>query len=414
MSQKINIPIKVWYGDEETSLHFPEGWNVQHCQMAGHDTPALDDDQLRNALETPYETETLGAMAKGKNEVVILFDDLTRPAPSHRILPFVLGSLAEAGIEDDQIRFVGAFANHAAMSQEDFVKKLGAEVVRRFRIYNHNPYENLVDLGKTSRGTPILINREVMECDLKIGIGGLIPHISAGFGGGGKMVFPGVTGIDAVGVNHGRPLPLDVKVGSTGMLGRVEENLMREDIEEAVRKVGLDMKIDLLINNRREIVEVFAGDFVVAHRAGVERAKQLYATPTPANCDIVVTNSYPIENQAAKCLWPAKLCLKEGGTAVVITHTIEGQALHYLNGRFGTDYGGRLWSKGSGTIPNAGRILVFSSYLSKTDLDRFGPSDQVVGCETWQETLSHLKSAHPNNAKVAVFPYSAIQCPAES
>ncbi|MDP6037597.1 MAG: lactate racemase domain-containing protein, partial [Candidatus Latescibacteria bacterium] len=390
MAHNINVPVKAWYGEEEMSLDFPDTWDVQHCPMVGHDTPALDDAQIREALENPYDTATLREMAKGKKQVVILFDDLTRPAPTHRILPFVLESLADAGIEDDQIRFVGAFANHAAMSQEDFVKKLGVDVVRRFRIYNHNPYEHLVDLGETSRGTPVLINREVMACDLKIGIGGLIPHPGAGFGGGAKMVFPGVTGLEAVAVNHGRPRPPEMNTEQTGMLGKVEGNVVREDIEEAVRKVGLDMKIDLLINNRREVVGVFAGDFVAQHRAGVKRARELYATPTPPDCDIVVTNAYPIENQAGKSLWPTRLCLKKGGTAVVVAQSIEGQALHYLTGRFGTDYGGRLWSKGRGLIPDAGRILVCSSYLSRTDLDRFGKDDRVVGCETWEETMKHL------------------------
>ena len=99
MNQKIQIPIKAWYGDEETSLHFPEGWNVQHCQMAGHDTPALNDNQLRESLENPYETETLRKLARNKKKVVILFDDLTRPAPTHRIIPFVLESLSDVGCD---------------------------------------------------------------------------------------------------------------------------------------------------------------------------------------------------------------------------------------------------------------------------------------------------------------------------
>jgi nickel-dependent lactate racemase len=83
-----------------------------------------------------------------------------------------------------------------------------------------------------------------------------------------------------------------------------------------------------LINNHREVVGVFAGDFVAEHRAGVKRARELYATPTPRECDIVVTNSCPIENQAGKSLWPAKVCLKKGGIAVVVAQSVEGQAIH--------------------------------------------------------------------------------------
>ena len=416
-ARTINIPVKAWYGDEEMALQFPESWEVMVCNMAGHDTPALSDDQLREALQNPLGTEPLRQLARGRKQAVILFDDLTRPAPTWKILPFVLEELGAAGFEDDQIRFVGAFANHAAMCQEDFIKKLGPDVVRRFRIYNHNPYEHLVDLGKTSRGTPILINQEVMNCDLTIGIGGLIPHLGAGFGGGAKLMLPGVAGIESAGYNH-------LELGGLGgdrsgrrefRLGKIEGNELRLDIEEAVQKVGLDMKIDLLINNRREVVGVFAGDFISQHRAGVEQAKQLYATPIPSECDIVVTNAFPIENQVGKGVWPANLSLKEGGLAVVVVQSVEGQAAHYLGGRFGTDYGGKMWGGLPGRLltPKASRLLVCSEFLAQSDLDMLGPADQVVPCASWAEVLIYLQAAYPQAAKVAVYPYAAIQFPGE-
>ncbi len=407
---KIKIPIKAWYGEEELALHFPDQWDVRECKMAGHDTPALSDDQLREQLANPYGTEPLHKLAKGKKKIVILFDDLTRPAPTGRILPFVLDELEEAGIQDDQIRLVGAFANHIAMNLEHFAKKLGADAVRRFRVYNHNPYEHLVDIGETSRGTPLLVNREVMECDLKIGIGGLIPHGGAGFGGGAKLVFPGVMGIESVACNHGRRRKKST--AETGMLGIVEGNETRADIEEAARKVGLDFKIDLLINNRRDIIGVYGGDFIKQHRAGAERAREVYATPVPRNLDIVVTNTYPIENQATKGAWPARLCLKdEGGVAVIITHSPEGQASHYLTGRFGSDYGGKLWGPGRAGVPKAKRLFVCSPYLARTDIDKFGPSEQVVACSNWDEALKHVREEYPDKASVGVFPCASIQLP---
>jgi nickel-dependent lactate racemase len=413
-AKTIRIPVKAWYGDEEMELQFPETWDVQECRMAGHDTPALSDEQLRGALQRPFGTEPLRQLARGRKRAVILFDDLTRPAPTWQILPWVLEELGEAGMADDQIRFVAAYANHAAMCYEDFAKKLGKEVVRRFRIYNHNPYEHLVDLGKTTRGTPVLINREVMACDLKIGIGGLIPHLGAGFGGGAKLVLPGVAGMASADHNHRviGGIGGDRSVEKKPRLGQIEDNEVREDIEEAVRMVGLDMKIDVLVNNRREIIGVFAGDFIAQHRAGVERARKLYATPVASNCDIVVTNAYPIENQVIKGIWPANLSLKPGGLAVVVVQSVEGQALHYLAGRFGTDYGGKMWGAPRGLlVPKAGRLLVCSAYLARTDLDAYGPADKVVPCATWGEALIHLMAAHPGEARVAVYPYAGIQCP---
>jgi nickel-dependent lactate racemase len=413
-AKSLRIPIKAWHGDEDMELQFPETWEVQECRMAGHDAPALTDEQLRRALQQPLGTGPLRQMARGRERVVILFDDLTRPAPTWKILPLVLEELRAAGIADDQIRFVAAYANHAAMCLEDFAKKLGQEVVRRFRVYNHNPYEHLVDLGKTTRGTPVLINREVMACDLKIGVGGLIPHLGAGFGGGAKLVVPGVAGMASADHNHRviGGIGGDRSVQTKSRLGTIEDNEVRADIEEAVQKVGLDLKVDLLVNNRREIVGVFAGDFISQHRAGVEQAKRLYATRMAAGCDVVVTNAYPIENQVIKGTWPANPSLREGGHAVVVVQSVEGQALHYLAGRFGTDYGGKMWGAPRRLlVPKAERLLVCSAYLSRTDLDVYGPPEKVVPCATWEEVLIHLMAAYPQRAKVAVYPYAAIQYP---
>ena len=74
-------------------------------------------------------------------------------------------------------------------------------------------------------------------------------------------------------------------------------------------------------------------------------------------------------------------------------------------------HGGRLWNPSRAGIPSAGRVLVYSEYLSRTDLDRFGPPDSVVGCSTWEEVLKHLDKEHPGQANIAVYPCAAIQCP---
>ena len=378
----IRIPTHAWYGDREMELPFPASWQVEECRMAGHDAPALHDDQLRDQLNQPLGTPPLRELAQGRKQAVILFDDLTRPAPTWRILPMVLAELHAAGFTDDRIRLVGAFANHAVMSHEDFVKKLGADVVRRYRVYNHNPFHHLVEVGTTSRGTRVEINREVMACDLRIGIGGLIPHLSAGFGGGAKLVVPGVAGIATVDHNHrvlGRRNAAARAAGRTHLLGNVEDSVIRQDLEEAVAMVGLDFKVDLLINQRREVVQVFAGQFMEQHRAGVAAARRLYTTPLATECDVVIANTYPIENQATKGIWPADLSLKEGGVAVVVSESVEGQAPHYLVGRFGSDYGGAIWSPvKESPIRKASLLLVCSRYQSRVDLDIYGPGKHVL------------------------------------
>ncbi|MFR9223843.1 MAG: lactate racemase domain-containing protein [Flavonifractor plautii] len=97
-----------------------------------------------------------------------------------------------------------SLGNHAPLTRADFVQKLGEELVEQFPIYNHNPYENLVSVGTDRFGNEVLVNREFMRCDVRIGVGSVSPHPMNGFGGGGKLICPGLAGIRTTYANHSR------------------------------------------------------------------------------------------------------------------------------------------------------------------------------------------------------------------
>lgn len=159
----------------------------------------------RGAEDSPAETlrhPQAERTGQRQEAAVILFDDLPKPTPTSRIVPFVLEELHAGGITDEQIRFVNAPGTHRNMTYGEFAVKLGADIVEKYPVYQHNNYENLVNMGTTSNGTPVLVNREYMSCDLRLGIGSIIPHQAAGFGDGGKIILPGVAGMDTVANHH--------------------------------------------------------------------------------------------------------------------------------------------------------------------------------------------------------------------
>ena len=247
---KIKVPQLLWYGNTEMELNFPPSWSISFCPMKGGERKKLKPNEMERAFLSPIGIKPIRELAKGKKEVAILFDDMARPTPIFEIIPYVLKELEKANISDDQVRFIAALGAHGAHTANDFRKKLGPEVLDRFPVYNHYLFDHCTFLGKTSRGTPVSINKEVMACDLKIGIGSILPHSFSGFGGGGKIVFPGVAHIDSIAYNHGtlvRDHP-----GCVG-LGKIEGNIPHLDIEEATRMAGFDVKIDAIINLRGEV-----------------------------------------------------------------------------------------------------------------------------------------------------------------
>ena len=403
-TQRITTLVSAFFGDNEIELWFPENWQIKECRMAGHDRTPLSDEEMREALRNPIGAPRLQELAKGKKQVCILFDDLPKPTPASHIMPFVLEELHAGGISDEQIRFLCAPGAHRPLTRPELVAKLGEEIVRKYPIYNHSIWENLVYMGETSRGTPVHVNREFASCDLRVGVGGIIPHILAGFAGGAKLVMPGVCGIETIAHHH-------KTMRENAGRGRIEGNVFRLDLEEVARLAGLHFKVDAVLNNRREVVGLFAGDFVAEHRAGVELARQVYRTEIATDVDVVVTNSYPDESQPYRATWCVPLSLREGGDVVLLAYSLLGQTLHQWVGRFGTDYGGRGYDPGAqyANLERAGRVIVLSPYPSKYDQSQFGPANKVTWCCSWGEALAELAGKRGPGTKVAIYPCAPIQ-----
>ncbi len=405
--QKVQLRVKA-YHEEDIEISFPANWEVIECRMAGHNKPALTDEQMRAAMRNPIGSPRLSELAKGKSRVVILFDDTPKPTPTDRIAPFVLEELHAGGITDDQIRFLCAPGTHRPLGTPELVAKLGGDIVARYPVYNHNNWENLVHVGNTSRGTPVHVNREFMSCDLRVAIGSIIPHQSAGYGAGGKIILPGISGMDTV-VYHHNTLRKEPYVAGVGV-GKIEGNAFRLDLEEAARLAGLQFKVDAVLNNRREVAGLFAGDFVEEHRVGVKLAKEVYHTRLVGDADVLVSNSYPDEHQFNRAVWITPQCLKEGGDLVIICQSDEGQVLHQFSGRFGTDFGGRGYVPGSRAkaLAKAGRIIIMTPFLSMLDRMEWG-GDRVVRCEDWGEVMAVLAERHGAGTRAVVYPCTPLQ-----
>ena len=404
-SKTVRVPQLAWYGDTELEIDLPDSWEVITCHMHGHDASPLSEDEIRKAFYNPIGTKTIRELAQGKKEVAILFDDMSRPTPSAVLVPHILEELAAAGIPDDNIRFIAAIGAHGSMNGIDFRKKLGDEVMGRFLVYNHNPYENCTPLGVSSQGTPISINSEVMSCDLKIGIGYIVPHPLSGFGGGGKIILPGVASMDTIDANHVR-LGLSPTIG----VGKYEGNVLQQDINEAARMAGLDVKVDTILNLKREITALFVGEPIEEHIEGVKLAKEHYATDMVNDADIVIANCYSKANEMVLAPGVASPLLSpEGGDMVLIAVTPEGQINHYFLRSFGKNFGGRAWAPKTSLPRNTKRLTVLAPYSDKVGGDWIAPYNSINWAKTWSEVIQGLKNRYGDKAKVAVIPDATVQ-----
>jgi lactate racemase len=288
--------------------------------------PAIQNEReaIRGAIRNPIGSPPLSTVVRGKTDVVLICDDLTRTTPQRRILPLVLAELNAAGIPDNRITGIIALGTHRQMAHDEIRERFGDEVVGRIHIENHDyRAENCVDLGKTQRGTPIQVNRSVCAAQARICVGTVVPHPLAGWGGGGKMIQPGVSSEATTDHTHflggtfERPLEL---VGNP-------DNFIRQEMETVAERIGVDFIVNTVQDMAGNFVGLFAGHFIAAHREAVKRAETIFRPRIPARADIVVCNAYPANRdywQGYKPFVYSHLAVKDNGTIILVLDAPEG------------------------------------------------------------------------------------------
>lgn len=411
----VEVPTLLWHGTRNIALDFPSSWTIMKCEMKGANLPSMTTKSLQAALQHPIKSLQLGKLARKRSEVAIVIDDMTRPTRPSLILPYILKELQTNGISRDHIRFIIGLGAHGTIYRRDYVKKVGENVADEYPVWNHNVFDNHQYLGETKLGTPIEINAEFMTCDLKIAIGGIVPHPLTGFGGGAKIITPGISSLKTINHNH-------INIGLSGPKGtphptigwgKIENNIMMRDNEEIALHAGLDFKIDMVFNASAQPIGLFAGEVSAEFRTGVEMAQSLYATETPSAVDIVVANNYFKSNEASLALGIAGESVREGGTIVLIAFNPEGQVPHYSVGKWGRAVGGALFNQRRrlGMSPRYGNLIIYSPHKQIDPTLPIGNPETQLWVKTWKEVIEELQNLHPSNPTVAVFPTAEVQRP---
>ncbi|MHA1129236.1 MAG: lactate racemase domain-containing protein [Candidatus Helarchaeota archaeon] len=404
----VKLPWGAWTDSNDYVLSFPDSWEVATYPIRNAND--ISQEKVREAILNPIGTKAISELATRKKTAAIVVDDLTRLTPAGRIVPFIIQELAKADITKKNIVIIIALGAHRPLTRADMIKKLGEPIVNSMNIQNHHPYENLVDLGTTEIGTPIHVNKTYYEADVKIAVSGVIPHPLAGYGGGAKIILPGICGIETLEANH--------RIGMERGSGLGYVTKAREDIEETAKIVGLDYSINVILTMRGGIAGVFAGNYIEAHRSAIKLGNKVYATKTPTpGIDIGICNLYPEDselNQALKgfnFILTSKKFLKREATIVFTSACTEGRGYHSLlaerGARLFTNWGNHIIFKA--VIGRKRHFAFFSPNLNKFDIELLYPETTIFS-NTWENMVKHLRELHGDEPRVAIFPCS-IQVP---
>lgn len=319
------MKVQLAYGKGHLTVELPDG---RTTVIQPTHRPGLADERgaVIQALENPIGAKPLRDLIKPGHKVCISFTDLTRATPNERIIPWLLQHLAH--VPREHIKLLNQLGTHRPNTQAELEQMLTPAVVRDYRVLNHEPENRAahVQLGTMRDGkTPALINRHVVEADVRIVTGFIEPHFFAGFSGGIKGIIPGTGALESVMANHGAK-----NIGDpNATFGVTKGNPLWEELRDVALRVGPSFILNVTLNEQRAITNVFAGDLLEAHRVGCEFVRQSAMQRVSAPFDIVVTTNsgYPLDlnlYQGVKGMSAAARIIKPGGLIILACECREG------------------------------------------------------------------------------------------
>jgi len=324
----MRVEIRCNYGEKFLTLDLPQARLVTARQQPMADPQVL----MAAALDAPHNSRRLEEIVRPGEQVVIVTSDITRYTGSPAYLPLLVERLNRAGVNDDDIDIVIALGIHRKQTADEHRQILGP-LYGRIRVSDHDCDDpaQLVDLGFTSSGLPVQVNRAVAEADRVIVTGTVGLHYFAGFGGGRKGLVPGVASRATCLATHFAIFNPPAVGGRhpQAMTGSLDGNPVHAAILEAARMVQPDFLFNTVLAPDKRLVGAFAGELEAAHLAACDLARQVYTVPIeqPAELAVVSCGGHPKDInfiQAHKALDYGVRALIPGGTLILLAACPDG------------------------------------------------------------------------------------------
>ncbi len=303
------------YGHEKLFFDVPESWNV--LTIAAFEDKFSPRDTLKlteKAIKSPVSTPPLEIQLKPTDKIAILIEDDTRNSPKQLVLRACLKYLENLSIPSESISVIAALGTHRKLSSDELGRTYGEDLVKKYSFHNHDCRgDDLVPVGRLKSGTAVKINRLAYEADFRIGIGSIFPHPLNGFGGGGKIMFPGVANFEAILEHH-----LKYSFRKT-VLGKLEDNPFYGEVSSMAGAGKLDFIINSVLDHNDELDSIVAGHPVHAHREGTEICKKVITRRFSGKADVTVISAFPYTQalQLMKPLEPASIITSEPGIIIL-------------------------------------------------------------------------------------------------
>jgi len=323
-----SIPLK--YG--RTTVPFE--YDASRIEILGHpeNHSPLTDIQLGEKLDAPIGARTIEEIVEPGETVLIVVPDATRQTACGQVINLLVRRLIANGTNAFDISIIFATGIHRPVTKAEKQAILTPFIAQRIKTLNHGPRDlmQIINLGETSGGIPIELNRALVEHDRVILIGGITFHYFAGFTGGRKLVCPGLASSKTISRTHKLAFDCETRTRAEGVdLARLDGNPVHEAFMEVVGKINPAFAISTIVNDAGEAVDLFCGNWRESHRAACEKYATEHTVRIEEKRELVIASSggFPHDInmiQAHKALETASRACIEGGTIILLAECADG------------------------------------------------------------------------------------------
>ncbi len=308
-------------GETSVPLELPSTWRVKLLEPAHPPTQPLPE-LLQKALASPVGQKSLKEWLPGR-EVLLIVPDTTRYMGAEFLLPLLI----EDYLKGYDVEILFALGNHRKQTESEKRSIVSGPVYDKVRCVDHDCFDasGLTSLGRTPSGVEIRVNSRLLKKKAAILLGSISFHYLAGYGGGRKALFPGISGYDTLlGVHKKVFLPDRPGKHPKARPGVLEGNPMHEELLAALALVPIPLfLINTVVDDEKQFLNLFAGGVNEAHRKGCEWYGSHFGVSVAEKADVVIVSAggYPKDIdfiQTHKALDHAQAAVKEGGTVILL------------------------------------------------------------------------------------------------
>ncbi len=326
---------KLKFGQGKIDVSIEDKNFMDEIKLSNEDTQMTEESIIRESLNNPIGSDPLSKLVTADDKICIVISDVTRMYQRpHVFLPIIVEELLGAGAKEENIFFISALGSHRKHTEEEHRKLLGDTLYGRFHIEDHdcNDQDNLIEIGTTSRGTLVEVNKKAAEADKVIMTGAVVYHVMAGWGGGRKSVLPGIASRKSIMMNH------SISMDNPGELGSgpnplcdcalYDNNPLNLDMIEAAEMFNPTFMFNVILGGGA-IIAAVSGDIIKAHKRGCEMVSEFNDVEISERADMIIASGggFPKDlnfYQSTKVIYNAMRAIDENGVLIILASCSEG------------------------------------------------------------------------------------------